>query len=137
MKEAPSQGRARPAMNQDTEFFWEAAGEHRLCAQRCCPCGRLRNPPGPACPVCHSLDWEVHDLSGRGTLYSYTVVHYPKVPGFDEPAVVAVIDLEEGLRLVSNLIGVPDTDLRIGLPVEVYFVDQAEGWTAPQFRVRT
>lgn len=123
-------------MNRDSAFFWEGAKDHRLLAQRCTSCGRLRHPPGPACPFCHSLDWEAAELSGRGELYSYTIVHHPMPPGFDEPAVAVVVDLAEGLRMVSNLEDAESAPLRIGEPLEVFFLDQDEDWTVPQFRRR-
>lgn len=127
-------GRLQPGMNEDTSFFWEAAAEGRLVIQRCSGCGQLRHPPGPACPSCHSLEWEGVQVSGRGTLYSYTVVHHPPAPGFDGPAIAAVIELEEGVRLISNITDADPDTLRIGEPLEVWFLPQAEGWTAPQFR---
>jgi uncharacterized OB-fold protein len=132
--QAPTSGRILPAMNQDTQFFWDAAAEDRLAIQRCSACGLLRHPPGPACPSCHSLDWEASDVSGNGTLYSYMVVHHPPAPGFSSPAIVAVVQLDEGVRLISNITGVDPETLAIGEPLEVYFLPQQEGWTAPQFR---
>jgi uncharacterized OB-fold protein len=127
-------GRLRPAMNEDTQFFWDAAANGQLAIQRCTPCGELRHPPGPACPACHSLLWEPVQVSGRGTLYSYTVVHHPPAPGFDDPAIAVVVELEEGVRLISNLTDVDPATLQIGELLEVWFVPQEEGWTAPQFR---
>jgi hypothetical protein len=121
-------------MNEDTSFFWKAAAEGRLAIQRCSGCGLLRHPPGPACPSCQSLEWEPAEVSGRGTLYSYTVIHHPPAPGFDGPAIAAVVALEEGPRLISNITGTDPETLRIGEPLEVWFLPQAEGWTAPQFR---
>ena len=132
--EVPVAGRLRPAMNQDTQFFWDAAAAGRLEIQRCADCSRLRHPPGPSCRYCHSLRWDSVQVSGRGTLYSYTVIRHPPAPGFDGPAIVVSVDLDEGVRLVSNIGGIDPDTLRIGEPLEVYFVAQDEGWTAPQFR---
>lgn len=134
MPTSPTRGRSFPATSPDTEFFWEGAREGKLLAQRCSGCRALRHPPGPACPVCHSLDYDIVELSGRGVLYSYVVQHHPAAPGFDGPALVAAVELEEGVRLVSNLVGVDPDDVKIGESLEVIFVDQEEGWTAPQFR---
>jgi uncharacterized OB-fold protein len=128
----PTSGPSGPAVTADTAFFWEGAQQHRLLIQRCTACRKLRHPPGPACPDCHSLDWESSEVSGRGRLHSYTIVHHPPPPGFTEPAVGIVVELEEGVRLISNLEGT--TPLRIGEPLEVTFLDQTEGWTVPQFR---
>jgi uncharacterized protein len=122
-------------MNPDTQFFWDAAAEHDLRIQRCLGCGQLRHPPGPACPSCHSLEWDAVSVSGRGVLYSYTVLYHPPTPGFYGPAIVCVVQLDEGVRLVSNVIDSEPSLLRIGQPLEVCFLDQEEGWTVPQFRV--
>jgi uncharacterized OB-fold protein len=130
----PTRGRSMPATSHDSRFFWDGAREGKLLVQRCSACGALRHPPGPACMYCHSLDSDVVELSGRGVLYSYTVQYHPLPAGFDEPPIVGVIELEEGIRFVSNVVGVERESLKIGEPLEVYFVDQAEGWTAPVFR---
>jgi uncharacterized OB-fold protein len=131
---SPTRGRSFPATSPDTEFFWEGARQGKLLAQQCLSCRELRHPPGPACPFCHSLDYDIAELSGRGVLYSYAVQRHPPAPGFDGPALVVVVELEEGVRLVSNLVGVDPDDVKIGEPLEVFFVNQEEGWTAPQFR---
>jgi uncharacterized protein len=127
-------GRSQPVISMDTAFFWEGTRQHKLLAQRCSDCKTLRHPPGPACPHCHSLDSEVIELSGQGTLYSYTIVHPPLPPGFDEPAVVSIIELEGGIRFISNLVDMEPDSLKIDEPVEVYYLEQEEGWTAPLFR---
>jgi uncharacterized OB-fold protein len=130
----PTSGRTPPAIGPDTQFFWDAAAKEELRIQCCSACGRLRHPPGPACPRCLSLEWETRLMSGRGTLYSYMVLHHPLPAGFEHPAIVVVVELEEGVRLVSNIAGVTAESLRIGEPLEVFFLPQEEGWTAPQFR---
>jgi uncharacterized protein len=121
-------------MSADTEFFWTGARERRLLIQRCAECKQLRHPPAPACPACHCLEWDTVESSGRGRLYSYTVAYHPAPPGFTEPAVVVIVELDEGVRLVSNLADADPATVTIGEPLEVFFVDQEEGWTAPQFR---
>ena len=73
-------------------------------------------------------------MTGRGKLYSYTIAHHPKPPGFNEPAVAIVVELDEGVRLISNLDNSDGAPLRFGEPLEVFFLDQDEGWTIPQFR---
>jgi uncharacterized OB-fold protein len=85
------------------------------------------------CPNCHSLEWDTAESAGRGTVHSYVVNHYPQVPAFEYPLVVALIDLEEGTRLVSNLVGIEAADVRIGMPVEVQWLDAGEGLTLPVF----
>ena len=87
------------------------------------------------CPACHSLVVEVVELSGRGTVYSYEILHHPQHPAFDYPLLVVLVDLDEGIRLVSNLTDCATDDVRIGMPVEVHFVPVGEdATTIPVFR---
>jgi uncharacterized OB-fold protein len=130
-----TQGRVRPARTGDTDYFWDGLVEHRLLIQRCLQCKTLRHPPGPMCPRCHSLEWDAVDSPGRGAVFSYTVVHAPYAPGFWQPSIIGVVELDEGVRVVANVIGTSPDELSLGTRVEVFFADQAEGWTVPQFRV--
>ena len=86
------------------------------------------------CPHCRSLEWQLVTLSGRGTVYSYAVLHHPQHPAFEYPVLAALIDLDEGIRLVSNLVGVEPADIRIGDPVQAEFVDVEGGHRVPVFR---
>lgn len=97
----------RPMQNRDSAFFWEgtAAGELRI--QRCNACGVLRHPPGPACPACGALDRGHVVASGLGTVFSYVVHRHPPVPGKELPLVIALVDLDEGVRMVGEVRGVP------------------------------
>jgi uncharacterized OB-fold protein/acyl dehydratase len=133
-KVEPKPNRPRPAVNLDNAFFFEGARDGKLLIQRCSPCGALRHPPGPMCPRCRSLDWETVQASGKGTVYSFVVNHYPQVPAFDYPLAVALIELEEGVRLVSNVIDIAPEAVEVGLPVEVTFVAFDDDLTLPQFR---
>src|SRR5439155_14052247 len=130
---SPIGARPRPAMNQDTEFFWQGCRRGDLLIQRCASCGTLRHPPRPACGRCRSLEWDAQRASGRGSLHSYVVHHYPPVPGFEPPYVVALVELEEGTRLVSNLVGVDPSEVAIGMPVEVTFERVDDELTLPLF----
>jgi uncharacterized protein len=130
----PTSGRLTPPTTEDTAFFWDAAAAGRLEVQECGGCGRLRHPPGPVCPHCRSLDWTPRRMSGRATLFAYTIVHHPPAPGFAGPALVAVVELAEGVRMVTNVEAADSGELALGAPLEVFFLAQAEGWTAPQFR---
>jgi uncharacterized OB-fold protein len=121
-------------VTDDSAVFWDAAAEHRLVAQRCAGCGALRHPPRPMCPQCQSLDFGVAELSGRGTLYSYAVLHHPQHPAFDYPVLAALVDLDEGIRLVSNLVEIDTADIEIGMRLEVLFVPAAEDRAVPVFR---
>jgi uncharacterized OB-fold protein len=126
--------RPAPLLTDDNAFFWEAADEGRLVVQRCNGCGRLRHPPRPMCPDCLSLEFEVMPLSGRGSLYSFAILHHPRHPAFDYPLIAALVDLEEGIRLVSNLTGVEAADIEIGMELEVEFAATENGGAVPVFR---
>ena len=91
-----------PTRNQDNDYFWEgtAAGELRI--QRCNACGALRHPPGPSCPVCHAFDRGYVVASGSGTVFSHVTHHHPKIPGHTLPLQVALVDLDEGVRVVAG-----------------------------------
>ena len=126
--------RPAPIVTEDSAAFWDAADEGRLVAQRCVACGRLRHPPRPMCPECHSLDVEVVALSGRGVVYSYALLHHPQHPAFEYPVLAVLVDLDEGIRIVSNLVGVEPDEIRIGLPVEVTFAPTDGEHRVPVFR---
>jgi uncharacterized protein len=113
--------RLAPAISPDTEFFWNGLRDRKLLIQRCGRCGALRHPSRPMCPKCRSLDWEAVESSGRGTVYSYVMPHEPRFPFFDYPYIVVLVDLDEGVRLVSNLWHIDPAEIRVGMPVEVYF----------------
>lgn len=123
----------RPPINRDNEFFFDGTRQHKLLIQRCSECGTLRHPPGPMCPQCHSLQWDTVESSGRGTVYSFVVNHYPQVPAFEYPLVVALIELEEGTRLVSNVVGVAPADVEVGMAVTLQWEDAGAGLVLPQF----
>lgn len=122
----------RPVINRDSSYFWEgtAAGELRI--QRCNACGVLRHPPGPACPSCGALDRGYAVASGRGTVFSYVVHHHPPLPGKELPLVIALIDLDEGVRMVGELV---DDSVEIGASVEVGFRTVDDDLTLPEWRV--
>jgi len=129
--------RPRPAITEDIAFWFEGARQHRLLIQRCTGCGDLRHPPLPACPRCRSFDWDTVEASGRGTVYSFVVVHYPQVPAFDYPLPIGLVELEEGTRLVADLVGLDPADWKIGMAVTVDFVDVDDDLTLPVFRPAT
>jgi uncharacterized OB-fold protein/acyl dehydratase len=131
---APRPKRPRPALTQDNRFFFDGAKEHKLLIQRCTECGTLRHPPRPACRVCRSFEWDTLTASGRGTIYSFVVNHYPQVPAFDYPLVVVLVELEEGTRLVANVAGITPEDVAIGMPVVCDFEAFDDDLTLPVFR---
>jgi uncharacterized OB-fold protein/acyl dehydratase len=125
--------RPRPALTQDNRFFFDGAREHKLLIQRCSECGTLRHPPRPSCAHCRSFEWDTLTASGRGTIYSFVVNHYPQVPAFDYPLVVALVELEEGTRLVANVAGIAPGDVAIGMPVVAGFEAFDDDLTLPVF----
>jgi len=132
-KEQARAPRPKPPRNQDNAFFWEGVDRGELLIQHCTSCGRLRHPPRPMCPNCQSLEWDTVQSSGRGNVFSFIIPHYPQVPMFEYPYVVAVIALEEGTRLISNVIDIDPGDVSIGMPVEVKFVKVDDELTLPLF----
>jgi uncharacterized OB-fold protein/acyl dehydratase len=126
--------RPRPALTHDNTFFFDGAKAGKLLIQRCGSCGELRHPPRPVCPHCRSYDWDTVEASGRGTVYSFVVNHYPQVPAFDYPLPVGLIELEEGTRLISDIIGIDPADIKVGMPVQVEFVKCDDELTLPMFR---
>ena len=127
--------RPMPGISDDTRFFWEGARAGKLLIQRCKGCGSLRHPPGPACPSCHSFEWDTLQASGRGTVYSFVVMHYPEVAPFDHPNPIVLVELQEGTRLISQLVGVKPGDVQIGQAVRVEFNSFNDGeLVLPQFR---
>jgi uncharacterized OB-fold protein len=125
--------RLAPSMTADTQFFWDGAADGRLLIQRCGGCATLRHPPRPMCPHCHSLDWEVLEASGRGTVYSFVMPRHPPLPFFEDGYVVVLVELEEGVRIVSNLVDVEPEGASIGMPVQVRFDSFDDGVVLPVF----
>ena len=126
--------RPRPGITRDSAFWWEGVQAGKLLIQRCGGCGTLRHPPRPMCPRCQSLEWDTVEASGRGTVYSFVVSHHPQVPSFDYPLTIGLIELEEGTRLVSNVIDVDPADVHVGMPVEVVFEAVDDDFALPLFR---
>ena len=126
--------RLAPSTSPDTQFFWDGLREHRLLIQRCGECGALRHPPRPMCPACRSLTWDTVEASGRGTLHSFVMPQHPPLPSMEQPYIVALVDLEEGTRLVSNLRGISPEDAAIGMAVEVFYETFDDGLVLHQFR---
>lgn len=126
--------RLAPIVTPDAKFFWDAADRGELVGQRCGACQRFRFPPRPMCPHCHSLEREVVPLSGRGRVYSWIRPVHPQPFGFAEPPIVALIELAEGFRIVSNLVGIAFEDVRAELPVAVEFEATQGGHRVPVFR---
>ncbi|MEV2228376.1 OB-fold domain-containing protein [Streptomyces phaeochromogenes] len=126
--------RPRPVVNRDNAGFWEGVSRHRLLIQRCDGCRTLRFPWLPGCNACGCPDWDTVEAGGEGTVYSYVVMHHPPFPAFDPPYAVGLIELAEGVRMISNVVGVPNDRVRIGMPVRLEFEQVDEELELPLFR---
>jgi uncharacterized OB-fold protein len=131
----PDAIRALPQPTPETQPYWDGtrAGELRL--QRCDDCAHTYFPPRPFCPKCASRKVSWFKASGRGVLYSY-VIHHRPVPGFTPPYSIAVVELDEGPRLMTNIIECAQTPdaLQLDMRVEVVFTKLTDAITLPQFR---
>ena len=127
-----------PEITDELRPFFEAAREHRLVVERCPDCKTLRFPARPICSRCLGRRSEWIPVSGRGTVYSFNVMHQVYHPGFaaEVPYSVVLVELEEGVRILSNVVDCPPAELRIGLPVEVVFERLSDEVTLPKFRPR-
>jgi len=132
----PPQPVIRPMVNRDTAFFWEGTTLGELRIQQCGGCGALRHPPGPMCPHCNETKPKHIVASGLGEVYSYVVHHHPPVPGHTLPFVIALVELEEGVRLLAELVDVKPEEVQVGLPVRIDFVKVDDELTMPVWRSR-
>lgn len=129
--------RPRPDPSPLTAPFWDAAAERRLVRPYCSACDHSFFTPQIACPRCLSTEWEYRESSGRGTVYSATVVHRAPYPGFTSPYHVAIVDLEEGWQMLTNIVDVagdPAQAVPIGTPVTVDWLPLDERIVLPVFR---
>ena len=125
-----------PRIDEESRPWWEALARHELYVQECRGCGTRRLPPRAVCPACLSSDTAWRRASGRATVYSFTVTFQNQAPGFREelPYVLAVVELAEGPRLMTNIVGCAPDAVRIGMPVAVVFEDVTAEITLPKFR---
>lgn len=130
----PKPTRPRPPLGHDNTWWWEKIKAGELPIQRCKQCGTLRHPPRSMCGNCQSTEWDSIASSGKGTVYSYVVCHHPVFPGFDFPIVAALIELEEGTRIVSNVVGIDPSKVAIGMPVRASIEAVDEQMKLPLFR---
>jgi uncharacterized OB-fold protein len=130
----PEPGRPLPEPTPETAHFWEGTRAGKLRLQRCDACAHVYFPPRPFCPRCAHRRVTVVEASGRGMLYSY-VIHHRAAPGFEPPYAIAVVELEEGPRMMTNIVNAPQTPeaLRLDMPVRVVFVRMNDAITLPLF----
>lgn len=122
-----------PAPSEVGVEYWEYCRRHLLAAQRCSNCGLLRRYLTRVCPRCTTLDYRWEVLSGNGTVYACTTVHQPLTAEFEAPYVVALIDLEEGIRVMSNVVGCDPDRVAVGQRVVVRFKDVSDTISIPLF----
>ncbi len=132
MADAP---RARPKPTPETQHFWDGTKVGELRLQRCDTCAHAYFPPRPFCPSCGSRKVSIFKASGKATLYSY-VIHHRPVPGFTPPYAIAVVELDEGPRMMGNIVGCPQTPeaLELDMKLEVAFEALDDSTTLPLFR---
>jgi uncharacterized OB-fold protein len=125
-----------PEVTAELRPFFAAARENRLVVQRCTGCGTRRFPPREICNRCLSRESSWVESSGRGTILSYNVMHQIYHPAFaaEAPYAVVLVELEEGGRMVTNIVDCPLDRLRVGMPVEVTFERRSDEVSLPQFR---
>ena len=128
-----------PVINEDTAPYWEYCRNHELRMQKCQQCGYIRFPASIVCPKCHSLEAEWTKLSGKGKVYSFIIYHQVYHPSYkdDLPYAVAIIQLDEGPRMESNIIGFKMEDIKIDMPVEVVFENVTNEITLYKFKPAT
>ena len=123
-------------IDEESRGYWEALARHELYFQRCRDCGTKRFYPRALCPRCLSSATEWVRASGWGTVYSFTVTHQNQAPGFREelPYVLAIVELDEGVRMMTNVVGCAPDAVRIGMPVQVVIEDVTAEITLAKFR---
>ena len=125
-----------PAVDALSAPFWQAARDHRLAVQACEDCGALQHPPAPLCRSCHGGRLAFRPVSGRGTLYAFTVVHHSVHPATVDkvPYVLALVQLDEGPRLAADVVDCPFDDLAVGMALDAVYDDVSDGVALVQFR---
>ena len=126
--------RVLPEVTPEMAPFWEAARRHELVVQRCSGCGAHRFPARDICSRCLSRQATWERVSGRGTIFSFVVMHQAYHPAFQVPYAVVEVELEEGARMLTNVVGCPPDQVKIGMPVEVTFEAVNEDIAIPRFK---
>jgi len=126
-----------PVINEDNAEYWAYCKKHELRMQKCSNCGHVRFPCAFICPRCHNMEFEWHKMSGKGEIYSFVVFQRAYDPSYkdDLPYVVAIVKLDEGLRMESNITDCKPEEVKVDLPVELYFDDVTPEWSLPKFRL--
>ena len=135
---APEQNRPLPVPQPESDYYWEQAKNGKLVIQRCGDCDAVQFFPRVLCTNCSSRSLEWIESSGKGTVFTFAIVHLPPHPGFagDVPYVTAIVELDEGVKMPSQVIGIePEPGrIHIGMPVEVVFEDASDSIVLPKFK---
>jgi len=123
-----------PGVDRSNDWFWDGVANGQLLVQRCRGCGALRTPIAPMCGRCRSLEWDASPVVGRGSIVTWIVSHHPTQPDA-APRIVVLVELEEGVRVVSNVVDAGPDDVANDLPVELTFRTYGDV-ALPQFRLR-
>jgi len=127
--------RIKPPMGHDNGWWWERVAEDDVIPiQRCTACEKLRHPPRPMCDGCGEQSFDSIDASGKATLTTFTVVHYPQFPGYEYPIIAIIVDLEEGERMASQLVECKPEDVTIGMALEAVIHEDEDGFKIPFFK---
>jgi uncharacterized protein len=133
------EGLPTPVADLDSKPFWDGCREGQFLIPTCGACGAPRWPPGPICPVCQAMETRWVPAAGRGKVYSWVVVTHSVHPATADavPYIVALVDLEEGIRVIGNIIGCDPAQVRAEMAVELFFETGTDGATLPNFGVAT
>ncbi len=124
-----------PMPSEDSKPFWDGCQEQKLLIQKCEDCGYHRFPPSLLCPSCMSMNSQWVQVSGKATVHSFQITHRPFYPAWDPPYNVAIVELEEGPRMHSNILDCKNEEIHIGMPVEVVFEKiEDKDWYLPKFK---
>lgn len=119
--------------------FWESLRQRDVKVQRCTSCGTFRHVPKEICAECHSASFSFERVSGRGVVYTYTIVHRAPTPAYQQAAPYAIVHaaMEEGFRMVATMTGIDPEAIEIGAPVRVAYTDLSPDWTIVEFEPET
>lgn len=132
---AAKPARIKPPMGHDNGWWWEKVAEDDvLPIQRCTGCQKLRHPPRPMCDACGDQGFDSIAASGKATLLTYTVIHYPQFPGYEYPIISIIVDLEEGERMASTLIDCKPEEVKMGMALELVIQEDEDGFKIPFFK---
>jgi uncharacterized OB-fold protein len=126
--------RLRAPRTHDNGWWWEKIDDGELHIQKCGECGVLRHPPRPMCGECRSTDWTSVVSTGKGVVNSYVIMHHPPIPGYGFPIACALVDLEEGTRLISNVVGCELDEVHIGMKVDLSIENVDDEMKLPLFK---